>query len=701
MNGIGYTQKNIIEPNLHGYINVAMFSDEGVKLDGYNLMSCITKAHEAGYSSYYIPAGYYLNPGCEITWNCSVRCDPSAIFEINDSSASTSFRFESCIVEFIGGTFIGGYFEGSEYLPRTFTNRNAHHISLIRCYSSTINQVVVQSAKFSSGAIILTNCQNCEVTDCYIENCFHSGVCIVQGHLIEGYNDTKNIAVRNCIFKNMMIAKDETNSSGEPYQWCYAIVTAVNNNPKELGDKYESWEDLCNDSIRPLKGLVYENNYVDGSEDSALDTHGASNIRIINNTVVNTVCAITAYEDNRRQPRPLDFSMEDIEISNNYCYSEKLVDPESNYKHPFIFLGLSSSGPASDGDLGWNHLMKFDCYRNLRVSNNTFITASDFDTYSSTTGWLSLDRGGKNILIENNTFETLERSNGEFSEYLSRAYFHENITFRNNHHIGPKGSGKIHLLSSLGVFENNIGIHLTYNTTYLSYFKGVDGVGYNPIPRLIAQGDVYYYTSTIDNGIDGMKICTNYGIRCANISDVDGLPTPQDYEYPYTVEVQDNILHARRKQQDGSYVYNFTRLIGGYLAIQLTNEDTGTTSNNYVVESIDNTSVKLMNNIVDGVYRVKIRSAVIRYLDDLRSMPSNRPMDLVPAKANRSVSVRDEPKSTGNVIKTLDTGDIVLVSEIAMKGSSYSKCVIVDNNKFLSGYIYTNYIDLVQNAVPV
>lgn len=679
MNGIGYTQKNIIEPNLHGYINVAMFSDKGVQLDGSNLMECITRAHEAGYSSYFIPSGYYLNPKCDINWDCRITCDKESLFEIDADSEDFKhiFQFTMCSVELNGGTYKSGTFVfdhndgtddigtvGREFLfinpnpskPSThpeweYTNTHiqSSFIRYIACHDCKTSNIYVPYSNIG-GIISQVNCRNMVVINCKFLNYLEQAVGVSQsrGNTITSssgyYNNCYSFEVSNCIFKNAMLATnsysgrydadgDGVDEAPQPHQWCYGTATGVSGNPKSLTAELDTWEKVCNASIRPLSNLIYRNNYMDGSEDCGLDTHGASNVIIENNTILNTVCAITAYEDNRREPRPLDWSMHNILIQNNYCYSLKSPMEGTNYPHGFIFLGPSCLGPLQKCE--WNSLMKQIAYSNLTVRNNVFRTGHR--GLSGNRGWLDMDMGGSGAIFENNQFESIAVSGVTQITSFIEFYSWENVIFKNNRNIGTNVL-RVNLWQSDVTMENNIRIQLTeHSTLQVNYIQsnipwGIYPVFSSPLVKLgdirsgfdANSGPVAYLPSNNTTGV-----YVGMGLMAVNLhKDGDGTITNYSIEMPNTVEITGSTMEAKYPDaQTGTMKYYELLVSWNDVYVRVTNVSNGKYRDTLIKRKQNNCTLILNNSTysdgttMSGTHTLKVLPAYLKYLKTYEDVP--------------------------------------------------------------------------------
>lgn len=715
MDGVAFNSKSILE-SVDSFVNLADFTGTGT-LDGSNINSALQAAKDVS-NCYYIPKGLYNAPAIMIDWDCYILCDREAVFDRTTDTAHAAMYFESCSVHLSGGTFRSGVFDPITSTPgrRYCTQGLIHCLNVSNC----IFENIVVPYSDSSTALRVNNSRNITIQNCEFNNCLIAGVIFAQ--VINTTNPlcTKEIAdnsynftVRNCRFNNMLRATDNNHS------YCYAVFTGLSGNLKELNDTHTTWESVMDASIRPMKGLVYDNNYVNGSEDCGLDTHGASNVQISNNIVLNTVCAITAYNDNNREPRPLDWNMENITIFNNYCYSEKQNLAEAvarNLQHPFIFLGASNVGRG--GNLTeinkWEDLCRYDNFMNCKVYNNTFITANDYQNQRSYTAaaWFYLDQGSRNVEITNNYLETLPQPNGNYLTRVLSCYRTQNVKIENNKHVGGKNtnssgvitgfSGNIILNGTIGTYKNNQGFILQYSNFF--YLEGVDGSQLGQkVPNLAKYGDKIWRNKPL--------FCVSYGLRYS-IFDFTTTPyTASAYPLPHTVEIVNNIAESKYiDESTGNTEYFYHRLVGNMLNIKITNVESGVSTNVYVNKVISNTKFEICKafdaEVTDepfnGTYNVEIRPATLvalnnNYLVDATKLPV---FNFVPATITHAGTLRQTPSSSGVGLGSYSVGDVVLVNTQPSNSTSsytYGYCMI--NGALKAGYIYTTYFTY--NTDPV
>ena len=344
----------------------------GGELTSENIAQAIHDALADG-SIIYIPAGHYTF-NTTITQDCTILMDDKCY--ISTAIQAPCISASNCSISIYGGNAYIGEDDGD----RHYIGWPA--VESLRGYSSIIrlgncHDCVIRGVKFphhkSLYAVFAANCKNLIIESCSFDKILNCGVYLDR--------HCEKVTIRNCFFQN---ARYAINRNGEALYYCYFVCTGG-----PSGQDAEIFE--------PVDGLIIENCYCYNSEDSGIDTHGARNVIMRNNTVLETVCALTAYNDNRRIKRPSGWCMENIVISNNYCRSSKSNNPLTQYPHPFIFLGASNGYSATDEGYSDNP-GSYDAYCNCIVQNNTFITATT-DTA------ISLNEVAQNVVIENNVID--------------------------------------------------------------------------------------------------------------------------------------------------------------------------------------------------------------------------------------------------------------------------------------------------------
>ena len=441
------TQKSIsiATVNVAGMVGGELTSENIADAIGLALAQC---------SYIYIPAGEY-SFNVEITDDCTIFMDEQCF--ISSETADPIIHARNCSINLIGGNILNGEDDDSRV---ALANRNGL-VYFESCHDSSIVGVKSPYSK-ANGVIWIKDCENFVLEQSTFSNMLRAAM-FVCGHCV-------NVAVRNCKFTNSVPL------SGQDY--CYFVYT---------GSMFLS------DDFVPVDGLVYENNYCSGSEDCGLDTHGARNVIIRNNIVLDTVCAITAYNDNKRVTRPTGWKMENILIENNFCDSTRQNTQGREYPHPFLFIGASNYTTAL-----------YDEFRNCIVRNNTFRTANNFEF-----GAIYTDMVSRNLTFENNVFKFYE---GATSPIVFRRSF--GSAFRNN--ILEDGSAPVQFNQFLGEVSGNVGFRYDWSPDFVSYVKGLDNVFPEIVAPTLRTGDVFWSS--------GLKICTSYGI-CARAQYANNIKT--------------------------------------------------------------------------------------------------------------------------------------------------------------------------------
>lgn len=407
-------------------------------------------------SSYiYIPSGEY-SFNVDITSDCTIYMDEQCF--ISSATADPIIHAQNCSINLVGGNVQNGEDDNSRV---AIANHNGL-IYLEGCHDSSIVGLNSPYSK-ANGVIWIKDCENFVLEQSTLSNMLRAAM-FVCGHCV-------NVAVRNCKFTNSVPL------SGQDY--CYFVYTGST---------------FLTDYFEPVDGLIYENNYCSGSEDCALDTHGARNVIIRNNTVLDTVCAITAYNDNNRVQRPSGWKMENILIENNFCDSTRQIPSGSEYPHPFLFIGASNFETAL-----------YDEFRNCIVRNNTFKTANNFSPNISL-GAIFTDYVSRNVIFEGNTFRFYEGADARIT--FRRSF---GSVFRNN--TVEDGTATVFFKQSLCEISGNVGFTYNWAQDSISYVKGLNNVFPEVNSPTYRTGDLFWS--------NGLKLCTSYGIcnRYQNYAD--------------------------------------------------------------------------------------------------------------------------------------------------------------------------------------
>ena len=413
-----------------GYVNLAWFAPGG-ELTGDNFATALNNA--LTHSSYvYVPAGDYAIHA-EITRDCHLLLDAHCRITPNNEistyvnrqgvSSTVTFALQAvgCSVSIHGGTIYQGvspapYWTPGQYNLPTGTRRepnifragksdprfNRRISGIVRffdCHDIEISGVDVPYSD-NGGVFLFTDCENVSVHDCSFD--------YLRANAIRFVSTCRNVEVKNCSFKHAYFAMGDSDSNwyippaGEPVyiaRFCYFVTTGL------PGLKGTSDPEGIYYGIEPVDGLRYINNHCESSEDSGLDTHGARNVIIDGNTIIDTVCAITAYNDNLRAVRPLGWQMSNVTISNNYCHStrQRTSDPHVNaYPHPFVFLGSPLNRTMEQAGSEWNFQpTDWHSYSNCAVKNNIF------KSVNGKPAMVAMSSNSFNVSFENNVFEFL------------------------------------------------------------------------------------------------------------------------------------------------------------------------------------------------------------------------------------------------------------------------------------------------------
>lgn len=316
-------------------VNIANFVDT---LNNETFAEAFNYAVEH-YKYIYIPAGTYnfdVIGKIEVSKAViDILCSGAAVFD-RPAGADFMFTFEESTVKWDGGVFRSGT-AGScvmQYASGAAYGYSGGDVLFKNCINTEIKNVVVPYNKKAS-VFVIEDCENTNIHNCIFDDCLLNCIHILY-HCV-------NTVVDSCKFTNIRIP-----TTPSDIYYCYAVSTGA----KTLTDPV----------YYPPDGLVYKNNYINGSEDSALDTHGARNVLIENNIILQCNTAITAYNDSNRvaASRPVGWVMENVIIRNNYCKSDY---DNGRDTHPFILIANTN--------------------RNGRDSINYIIENNVFDTVNN------------------------------------------------------------------------------------------------------------------------------------------------------------------------------------------------------------------------------------------------------------------------------------------------------------------------------
>ena len=439
-------------------VNVANYTPEG-ELTSDNINDAVAEALNV--SKYlFIPAGEYQ---CNLIFQQDVvlYLDRDCKFKTPDGNDPGVIDAYNCSIEIYGGEFTCGDDDGSKVPEWTGTYLAKHGvIRLYNCHDVNIKGLNFPHAK-SGNCILLETCRDVIIENCQFHKYLECGVRLVY--------ECRNVTVDSCIFTDIRYAINR--------QYCYAVATGA----YDLGDVFI-----------PPDNIVYSNNFVYDSEDCALDTHGATNVTIRNNKIIDTVNAITAYNDDNRVTRPAGWVMSNVLIENNYCATSKDIDPNSQYPHQFVILGSYNEHASTEA--GWStNYGKYDNYSNCIFRNNYLKSPN-----TSPAGKILLGYIGRNYIIENNVIDCM----GQGIIMSGRRLL--NIQINNNTVLNR--AGEIILWDSCGSIKNNTGVKFNYPTAHMSQITGM--VGDYQTTRsfgLVKSGDM------CRDGNDAMAVCSSYG----------------------------------------------------------------------------------------------------------------------------------------------------------------------------------------------
>ena len=425
-------------------VNVAAFVDE--ELSGENLNTAVNNALNAC-TCIFIPAGTYQNACVTVeNKNCDILIDRNATFIHSETAGNeTIFKFTGCSVILKGGCFTSNIASTSRDI---FASSNRAMIELQNCNFNVISDITAYNSKH--GAIIqIENCKFNTIRDCYFHDFILSAI-----HILYTCDNT---IVTKCKFKNAYIASTQ--------YYCYFVYTGVR-------DVTET------DVSTPPTNIEYSFNECEDSEDCGLDTHGAQNVYIHDNKIINACTAITAYNDGRVN-RPTGWVMKNVRIENNVCISNV-----TNSRHNVAYIFLSND---------YNNRIR---YENYIIKNN------HFECTANTGGLIGLCCI-RNVVFKNNICVT-----NPVNERIMWVTHCENAIFENNSFKG----GTLHNIRfdhCNGIYKNNSGDNArSYyeGVTSYNYMEGSQEYALDYVPRMMQYGDTFSY-----GGVP--QLVTSYGLR--------------------------------------------------------------------------------------------------------------------------------------------------------------------------------------------
>ena len=326
----------------------------------------------------YIPAGNYdlsVIGTLTFTDEVDVVCSDKAVFSYIDipnmtNTLDTLFNIHNCnSFKWYGGEFNVG--TASSPKSMYYNSKSGLDGSTFRVTES--KNVSFEKMNFLRNAlpnaISFEDTANCEVKKCFFDNLVESGI-----HL---FGHCQNTTIDDCVIKNVVIPD---NYKLEKVYYCYFICTGL----------HTLSESTVENPITPPDNFIVRNCICINSEDSGIDTHGATNVIFENNVIINSGACITAYNDSNRVIRPKGWVMRNIIIRNNYCKSNvlpPLIEGTDYPGHPYVLIA-SANKKARDSE-------------GYIIENNYFETVNSYNDYGVAimpTGRL------KNIYIANCTF---------------------------------------------------------------------------------------------------------------------------------------------------------------------------------------------------------------------------------------------------------------------------------------------------------
>ena len=564
--------------------------------------------------------GYIYIPEGEYTFNetiskdCTIFLNKDAV--IKSAIQKPALSFEDCSASIYGGTFCSGEDNNSrEFIgyPTSYEHDGDRAIvRFVNCHNCIISGIYSPYSKHWD-VLYFKNCHNIEVNNSVFRHSLNSSIYF--------HRECRQVAVRNCKFTDNYYAID--GNSGNPRYFCYFVYTGDIEN-KPVGEE------------GAVDGLIYENNYCENSEDSALDTHGARNVIIRNNTIINCVCSITAYNDNVRMRRG-SWKMENILIENNYCKSNRSNNADTNYRHPFVLLGAVNGYSITDEDANDNP-GNYNAFSNCVVKNNTFIS-----TTSNIRRGIQFNTVSRNVVFENNTVDLPNATYAVGGSHMINAVFKNNNFISNN---------KINFDYNCCVEID--GGEVNSDSDYLREF--INSKGMLPILRAgTVNGG-----GTIAGANNEFSVSQGYGRRLNEF--YTGTDT-------FTVNISNKIVYLKK------------HCMLPYMSLYVTKNGVRTAT--YIDDIIDFDYFRIANDVEDGEYELTLR----------RNFTYDNQVNLIPAivtpVSGTGVNVRSAPNNDAEIIGTLSSGDVCLT--LARNVGFYNddfRYIVYGNQGLVGGYCW-------------
>ena len=558
---IHFLQHNLVAELIveNGTVNVRQF---GAKGDGESEDSERVQAAIAIASTLVIPAGCYILHTV-ITKDMSIIISNNAILTTKDENPI--FNISGCNISISGGTFYAGKNDDSRlFIYDAVSDLRAHGLITLNDCSGKITGIKSTHSKYGA-VVLLENTKDVVIENCAFNNALFSAVQILD-HCV-------NTIVKNNRFTNLRYYNND--------YYCYAVCTSTRQRLYDFSQV-----------VIPPERLIYENNFVFNSEDSGLDTHGARNVTIRDNVILETVCAITCYWDNARVKYASGWSMDNVLIENNYCKSTKSNKPNTDWRHPFVLLGAINTYTKYDTAVAThgmtvnysNNTGSYDAFKNCVIRNNTFITETDYAYCIHFTNVAS------NVIVENNTFDCK-------TAYCVGGNHLINVAIRNNKSINYNNTKGIYFEHFIGEYKNNENILLVKtDTAGLFYSPDIMGSGYDSCSHCVNLGDTFLVSL---GGVVTKRTCISSGLRA-----IDGY-CPEQFK-KFNVVLKGNV--ATMAKIDGVFKPNGFLLPWLRLKLIGTGETTGTLQ--IICRSlIDFESFSVTgygSTLVDGTYEARL-----------------------------------------------------------------------------------------------
>ena len=632
------------------FVDVSTFIDG--ELTSANIVEAINNAL-AEHRYLYIPAGDYtfnmkINKDCEIILDKECHIHPGKpVVEVYTEGGvekvsvtkAYCIRFEDCSAKLSGGYIDAGVLSASRdmlydnyirsFKPDFSGLKGYGIIEFIRCHDSEISNFICNVSQYPI-VVHTRDCVNFTAKNAIVRNVLSSAF----AHYWTG----QNLVYENLVIENIRCAYKD--------YYCYGIVLSTYN----LSD--------TTNIFTPPDNVIIRNCLVKNSEDSGIDSHGSTNTLIENNEVMETVCAITCYNDCRRVQRPAGWTMTGTVIRNNKCISSKtgeFVDPDdgtTHVYHPFCFVGSANMRGyyehVTEGDEG-----TFFDFNGAIIDGNYFMSNNKYGRL------ISFNACSRGIRFTNNYVNVLQAGVIPFN--LTRCI---NFVVQGNTFEGFNTA--VQAKQAYGVIQGNTGGYFGYDSDFASYWEGQYGRNYGEFtPRMVKYGDV------VRSADRQLITSSTYGLTFARAAFIPA-----------------NLVNVQLTVQDGIGTCEHNRFIPD-MVLTMVNNDTSETVTGVVLDCIDFETITINGSdrstpVPDGTYTVNPVVANMTFTDYTCKLQKIQ---------DANTAVKDDSSAAATTIDTL-AADTIVIDNTAIRDSQsgYHFVTYVKSGSIACGWVYYTHI---------